>query len=176
MLADLTLLDITSQTQIDIGNGRFASINAVDANGQNKYSQAPPWVEMPADGMPFEDFGTLNITPADIGVEQLLLRKVMDNGYDGVIKKYSVNFGGGGFVDGSGTLLWRFKINGAVVNNYINIANERGSKETPKELTGGLRLYSGQVFEIYVIHVSDVAITGLTTATIEGFQYDNQGY
>ena len=134
---------------------------------QGKYSVdsnplTPPWVQMPDGGFPFSSNGTIN-TPAATGGPPYTWTDVIGpngqyvmqvpNGSDGVIRRLVCFYNGGGFISGSGALVWRILVNGQAVRNYDNILVQLGVQPFPGE-TEGIRVFSGQTVQFQVTNVS----------------------
>lgn len=117
-------------------------------SGQLAYYPAPPHVQRPFD-QPSFDAGDGIITPAAGSSSNVVLSLACPNGYNGVIKRLSCNYTGGGFVPFSGDLIWRLRIGGRFARNYDNIRNQLGSIETPR-MTDGIDIHSGELLEFLV--------------------------
>jgi hypothetical protein len=120
----------------------------------------PPWVNMPDGGFPFSANGTIN-TPAIgsgfvdvIGPAGQYVMQV-PNGSDGVIKTLVCFYNGGGFVSGSGALIWRILIDGQAARNYDNILVQLGVTPFPGN-TEGIRIKSNQSIQFQVSNVSQI--------------------
>src|SRR6185437_1643565 len=83
------------------------------------YLDPPPGSQSfyPELSIPIPIVGSGNIT---------VLSFVVPIGYDGVINAINNNFTGGGFINGSGDLVWQILIDGRAVRNYDAILTERG--------------------------------------------------
>lgn len=112
-------------------------------------SDRPPWIEPPAGAEPFEFVAAIP-TPA-AGVTAVVLQFGVPYGYDGVIRRVSHNYTGGGFVQGSGDLVWRLFRDGAAVRNFESLTIEFGSIQTPRPIDA-IRIFSGQVITYEVEH------------------------
>lgn len=174
----MLLKRMITDTQAVLGNQKGALTSAVDAKGNLIYAQLPPWVEMPEKGKPFEEVGSINLPPVNPAVEETILTFKVPDGLDGVIKRYSCNFGGGGFVQMSGDLIWRIYVDTQVVENFVNILNERGTMQNPKDLTGGLRIFSGQTISLRITHAANNTLSTFSkvSGSFEGWYYDIAGY
>lgn len=116
----------------------------------------PPWVEPPPGYIDFDPRATLPLPAVAVPPpETEVLVLLVPTGLDGVIKWYSNNFEGGGFVNGSGDIVWRIRINGRAVRNFDNILFESGTVEKPRRLAAGIRIYSGQRVTYTVQHVAN---------------------
>ncbi len=177
----LEMKELAGIHQTLVGGKRFIGSYKPDTDrfdnsggGGNDFQLAPPWVEAPQNFLSFDEPGLVAL-PVAPSVDTTVLSLLVPDGYDGVIKGMSMNFAGGGFVQGSGTIVWRVLADGQAIRNYSNITTERGSPEQPRPVSGGIRLYSGQLITIVVNHVSDNTLTGDVLATITGWFYPSKG-
>jgi len=118
-----------------------------------------PWVSPPDSAQPFEDVRSV-ATPA-AGSTVTVITLPVPYGYDGVVRRASHNYTGGGFVQGSGDLIWRLLIDGAAVRNFEALAVEFGTVERPREIDS-IRIRSGQTLAYVVEHsgASALAVAG----------------
>lgn len=116
-----------------------------------------PWIFPPLGWEPFDEVKSID-TPA-INTQTVVLAKKIPQGYDGVIRRISNNFTGGGFVQASGQLVWRIALDNQVVRNYGNIQVEMGSISHPRE-TDGILVRAGQVVRYYVTCTDGALIGG----------------
>jgi hypothetical protein len=89
-------------------------------------------------------------------------------GYNGVIKKIENNLTGGGFVNGSGDVVWQILIDDVPIKNYDSILTERGDPNSPAGINS-IAIYSGQTISYVVNHVSNPTLTGFTIAALVGY-------
>ena len=137
-----------------------------------------PWTKQPPNSRPF-DFQQEISTPAvdtifhnviNINNENCILVPV---GYDGVINSYSCNFTGGGFVDGSGDLVWRITRNGNPIKNFEFILTERGDPNQPIKVND-IRIYSGDRVQFLINHANNPALSiGYIICDLGGYFYPN---
>lgn len=116
----------------------------------------PPWVQMPDGGIPFSSNGTIPLPIMGSGFVDVIGpagQYVMQvpNGYDGVIEDLVCFFNGGGFISGSGALIWRILIDGQAARNYDNILVQLGV--TPFNGKTRLRIKSNQTIQFQVNNV-----------------------
>lgn len=94
-------------------------------------------------------------------------------GYDGCINMYSANYTGGGFVDGSGDLIWQITQNGQPIKNFENILTERGDPNQPIPVNT-IKIYSGQLIQFLVAHPANPALSiGYIICSLGGYFYPN---
>lgn len=195
----MTLLEIASAQQklvTDTGSRGASSLLSKKGNlayphselqsknlKQGKYSFdsnpiTPPWVTMPDGGFPFSSNGTINTPVIGSGWTDVigpLGQYVMQvpNGNDGVIKTLVCFYNGGGFVSGSGALIWRILINGQAVRNYDNILVQLGVTPFPGN-TEGIRVKSGDTIQFQVENISQVGGGSQIFCFLGGWYYPNK--
>jgi hypothetical protein len=153
------------------GQGAFLNIAARTAREntrelplrQGKFSfdsnpVQPPWVSMPDGGFPFSSNGTINTPAIGSGWTDVIgpagqYQFQVPNGYDGVIKKLVCFYNGGGFISGSGAMVWRILQDKQAVRNYDNILVQLGVQPFPGE-TEGIRIFSNQTIQFQVNNIS----------------------
>ena len=113
-----------------------------------------PWSEPPENFQPFDFAGVID-TPAISGplTDSLVLSFQVPRGFDGVVKDLSHNVTGGGFVEGSGDLVWRLRVDNQYVKNYGRITVQFGTIAEPRA-TYGIVLRSGQTFRYLVANAA----------------------
>jgi len=128
----------------------------------------PAYLEMPADGIPFNEVNYVNL-PA-IGAEVAIVSFMVSPGMHGVIKWIGNNFVGAGFTDGSGSIIWQITIDGQPVRNHQRIIGSLGSPASPSE-TAPIRLFENTTVELNVTNVS-IAVAGqLCGGRLSGWLY-----
>jgi hypothetical protein len=161
---NFSLADIATMQQTIANNANRGFPNkGLDPLRQGKFSfdsnpTTPPWVNMPDGGFPFSSNGTINTPVAPSGFVDVIgpngqYTFQIPNGYDGVIKTLVCFYNGGGFISGSGALIWRILINGQAVRNYDNILVQLGVPPFPGN-TEGIRFKSGDTIQFQVDNVS----------------------
>lgn len=117
----------------------------------------PPWMVMPSQGEKFEQMFSQPLSAfqdsggAFTGLDVLLGRFVVPNGYDGAINRVVAQFAGTGFVDFSGSIIWRVKVNARYARTLGNIKNTFGDFATAFSVPGSdnIRLVSQQTISLY---------------------------
>lgn len=176
----LELKELVGMHQALVGGKRFIGSYSPDTNrfdgqgGGNDFQLAPPWVEAPQNFLPFDETGLVDL-PVVGSADTTILSMIVPDGQDGIIKGYSLNFTGGGFVQGSGDIVWRVLIDGQAVRNFSNITTEKGSPEQVRPISGGIRIFSGQLVTAVVNHVADVTLSGKVSANFSGWYYPSKG-
>lgn len=131
---------------------------------------------MPEGFLSFDEQGTALIGVVNAALVVPVVVFPVPRGYDGLIQRIHCSFTAGGFVDGSGDLIWRIWADGRPIRNYSNILFEQGSAQTPKTISG-IRIFSGQVIMLSVTHAANNAYgpTDSTTASLAGYYYPRKG-
>lgn len=128
----------------------------------------PAFLEMPADGIPFNEVDYVAL-PA-IGATAVVLSFLVSPGLNGSIKWIGNNFVGAGFTDGSGDIIWQILHDGEPFRNHQNIIGSLGSPASPSE-TAPLRLFENQLIQMTVTNVS-IAVAGqLVGGRLSGWYY-----
>lgn len=118
----------------------------------------------------FDEQASIAIPANPSGFVVVLAINVPD-GFNGVITKYSCNFTGGGFIDGSGDLVWQILNNGKPIQNYDSILTERGDPNLPRDVSA-INIYSSQVIQFVVNHAANPLLaSGYIICTLSGFYY-----
>jgi hypothetical protein len=111
----------------------------------------PPWVRMPMQGKRFNKINSIAL-PAANGLDTLITSFQVPYGYDGCIVSPIFNVDGvTGFVQGSGDLTWRLRLNQRWVRDFGAVTTFLGSTTTPYAVNvGQIIIQSGQVVSIFV--------------------------
>jgi hypothetical protein len=110
-----------------------------------------PWMRMPAEAIPVNQISSIPLPVAGTGTDLLVLSVTVPNGYDGVISSRLHMYTGTGFVEASGDLTWRLKVNMRYPKGMGTMTTSLGSLTTPGPITpGGLRVYSDEILRYYV--------------------------
>ncbi len=138
----------------------------------------PPWVQMPDGGFPFSSNGTVNTPVVGSGWTDVIGpngQYVMQvpNGYDGVANILACFYNGGGFISGSGQLIWRILVNGQAVRNYDNILVQLGVNPFPGNVQG-IRFKSGDTVQFQVNNVSLIAGGTQIFCFLGGYYWPNK--
>ncbi len=121
-----------------------------------------PWIVIPPQGKAFDANSTPPIvTPTVAAGETEVLRLVVPQGWDGIIKRLSNNYIGGTNPDTTQSLTWRIYLDQQLVPNYGNIKTQFGTTSFPRE-TDGIFIGSGQVVRWTVTNTDVVLPTAGT--------------
>jgi hypothetical protein len=111
----------------------------------------PPWVKMPGEGKRFGHPSSIPLASAVLGVDTIVQSFIVPYGYDGVIVATTNRYTGQGFVEGSGDLIWRIRLNQHYVNDYGNIITQLGSLTQPYyNANSQIFVQSGQLVQYLV--------------------------
>lgn len=165
-------------TQADLSGGALGSMAQLLRliSGQI----APPWLVPPNGAQPF-DYQGLIATPA-VGPNFTSIINIDQNsagsatgwtvpiGYYAVIRNITHNIVGPGFVQGSGSLIWQFRVNGVPVKGFGAILTEFGNITLfMRPIPAGLTLTPNDHFEYLVRNVAYLAGGTQVVATINGW-------
>ena len=136
--------------------------------------QRPTWID-PPEG--WENLDLLNYVnlPAIAG-DAVIVSFQVPPGRNGVIKKVACNFVGGGWVEGSGAVVWRILVDGAPPpgsTNYDTILGSLGSPANPVEIAG-FRIFENQILSVHIANVSIVVAGQLAGARLIGYLYPRE--
>jgi hypothetical protein len=111
---------------------------------------ARPWVEAPPGAVTFNPDKAIPL-PNPVDVDDVILSFRVPIGFDGIIlAQYHAYRGAGTFVEASGDIIWRVRVNGRYLRDMGNMQLSIGSPQTLSPVTGGLWLHSGNLVE-YVV-------------------------
>lgn len=105
----------------------------------------------PANAVPFNEASYIGI-PA-IGANANVIQFQVPQGYNGVIKWIANNFVGGGWVEGSGSLVYQISADGAPFRNHEDIVASLGNPSAPSEIAP-LRIFENQIITLSVQNVN----------------------
>lgn len=106
---------------------------------------------MPPDGLAF-DYTSYIALPV-IAASGVVVTFTVPEGFHGVIKRVGNVIVGGGWTEGSGSLIWQILANAGVIRNYDNILASLGAVNNPAE-TAGILVYEQQLVVLQVSNVS----------------------
>lgn len=139
---DPTVDPVEALTEMDEG-----TYEQPQAGGQNR-PDLPPWIYQPTN---WENIDQINyaLLPA-IGAQVTIISYVVPPGRNGVINKVACNFVGGGWVEGSGDVIWRILVDGTPppgATSYDTIVASLGSPASPTGIAG-FRIFENQVLSL----------------------------
>lgn len=145
-----------------VRSARQSAVWDLDPANLEKPSPAARWFDKsPA---PFPAYPAPGAAAVDI------LSFTVPPGWHGRIAKLAVVHVGGNFIDGSGNVIWRVKVNGAGVQGMENLQSEVGTYAQPADIY--LPIFEGDLVEVTVeIPAAQPAINGTTAARLVGWFY-----
>jgi hypothetical protein len=133
--------------------------------------QRPIWIDPPSQ---WENIDQLNYValPA-IGATAIIITFQVPAGRNGVIQKVGNNFVGGGWVEGSGDVVWRILVDGTPppgATSYDNILGSLGSPANPVEIPG-FRIFENQVITLVAFNNAVVVAGQKVGGRLVGYLY-----
>ncbi len=124
----------------------------------------PPWIYQPVN---WENIDQINyaLLPA-IGSTVTIISYVVPPGRNGIINKVACNFVGGGWIEGSGDVLWRILVDGTPppgATSYDAILASLGSPAQPTGISG-FRVFENQVLTFVALNNPAGANGGVVVA------------
>jgi hypothetical protein len=111
----------------------------------------PPYIQPPKNSVRWQPRASLAIPVAPAGVDQLVFGERIPLGYDGILIALTNVWNGTGFLEASGTITWRVKIDRRFIPFYDTIVTTLGSLSVPFDVVGqGIPLLSGQLVQYFV--------------------------
>jgi hypothetical protein len=111
---------------------------------------ARSWVEPPYGAVTFNPDKAISL-PAPAATNVVVLSFRVPIAYDGILlAQYHVYRGQGTFIEASGDIIWRVRVNGRYLRDMGNMQLSIGSPQTLSPCPGGLWLHSGDLVE-YVV-------------------------
>lgn len=140
---------------------------------------AEPFRDIPKEGREFHRASSTLLPEPGSGDIQLLEFRV-PTGYDGIIYAVLQQFAGGGFLEGSGDLLWRIQINRRWLKDMANMDTTLGDYTSYLHLDEYIRLNSQQVVRYYVNVAAGAGArldaTGRVIVGVQGWYFPMQYY
>lgn len=133
---------------------------------------SPPWEVRPSDAINF--YPKTSVALPAIGAQATVVTFTVPDGYDGLLEEFSISFTGGGFVNGSGDVVFRLLRNLAPVRNFENMISEYGTQDTPVDI-GRIRIFGGNIYIIQVDHIANAGLNGNVVGALRGYYYPNRG-
>lgn len=131
----------------------------------------PNWIFPSINSIAFDNAGDV-ILPA-VGVESPIFSFQVPKGFNGVMKEIGNAFIGGGFTDGSGSIIWRVLQNNQAMRGKENLQNSLGSVAQPSRIGGGgfLRILENDIITMTVLNVSIVPAGQIVAGRLSGWFY-----
>lgn len=135
----------------------------------------PVWL-YPPDQWENVDQSNYVLLPA-VGAAVEIISFQVPTGRNGIIKKIANNYVGGGWVEGSGDVLWRILVDGAAppgANSYASISASLGSPANPVELPGGFRIFENQIVTVVAQNIAVIVAGQRVGARLVGYLYPRE--
>ena len=139
-----------------------------DAANYVKILRLPEQNYMPPDGTAFNEATYINL-PA-IGAQEVVVEYDVPDGRNGVIFWIANNFVGGGFVDGSGSVIWSFEQDGVPLVGLEHLNTSLGTPAAPSR-TSPVRVMEGKKIQLVVKNISILVAGQLVGGRISGHVY-----
>lgn len=141
--------------------------------------EQPPWQVMPSQGIEYREVFSrpvdqISAGPPFNGVDTILGQWQVPLGYDGVLNQFACGYTGGGFVDFSGDIIWRVRVDNRYARNLGQVLNAYASNfQNAFVIPGyGIRLVSGQTITLIAnIPAGSPVIGGNVFAGVFGWNY-----
>jgi len=113
-------------------------------------SGLPPYIQPPKNAVRWQPRNSLVIPVAPAAVDQLVFEERVPLGYDGILVALTNVWNGTGFIEASGDITWRTKLDRRFIPFFDTITTTLGSLAVPFDVVGqGIPLLSGQLFQYY---------------------------
>jgi hypothetical protein len=111
----------------------------------------PPYIQPPKNATRWQPRGQLALVGNQDGADHLVFSEVLPLGYDGILVSLTNTWNKGGFVEGSGDIVWRVKQDRRYIPFFDTIKTTLGTLTVPFDIVGqGIPLYSGQNLQYFV--------------------------
>ncbi len=148
----------------------------------NRFQPAglPPYIQPPKNAVRWEPGkrSPLTFVAPATGVDILVFEDRMDLGYDGLLISLPNVWAGTGFVEGSGVITWRWKLDRRFIPYYDTVLTSQ-SLAVPLDVVGqGIPVYSGQLLQCYanfsVGAEASINNGGMTIAMGRGYKWPRE--
>jgi hypothetical protein len=120
-------------------------VNGLPMPADPNVGQLPIWLYPPVNWENIDQLNYVNL-PA-VGATATIITFQVPTGRNGIINKVACNFVGGGWVEGSGDVVWRILVDGGTppgATSYDSILGSLGSPAQPVGISG-FRIFENQV-------------------------------
>ena len=128
----------------------------------------PPWIEEPGSGEPFNYVNYVAL-PA-IGTTAVILDFTVPEGRNGAIKWIGNNFVGGGWVEGTGAVVWRILRDDGFMKNHENLLGSLGNPDEPSE-TAPIRIFENERIRLVIDNIAVIVAVQLAGGRLSGWFY-----
>lgn len=120
------------------------------------------------------DFSGYVLLPA-IAATATVVEITVPPGRNGILRGIANNFVGGGWVEGTGDVVWRLQRNGAdFVQGYDNILTSLGNPSNPTIIPGFIRILEGEVITLQVFNNAVVVAGQRSGGRLLGWFYPRE--
>lgn len=151
---DLAILGESAMWRWISEHGGLKSCCRIPEVGAPFYGIAP-WIQKPLNGIDykklfFQPLSEFQSGGAFTGVDTVIGSWRVDHAFDGVITKLVFGFTGDGFLQGSGSIVWRLKYGQRYARDLGNVMNTYGDLNTALLVEADhIQLVSGQTVTLY---------------------------
>jgi hypothetical protein len=111
----------------------------------------PPYIQPPKNSVRWQPRGDLVIPAVPAAADQLVFSERLPLGYDGILVALTNVWNGTGFIEASGDITWRVKIDRRWIPFFDTITTTLGTLAVPFDVVGqGIPLLSGQLVQYFV--------------------------
>lgn len=152
------------------------AINPVEVSAPSGVQdiERPVWIDPPRQ---WENVDQINYaTLPAVGADVTILSFTVPIGRNGVINKIACNFVGGGWVEGSGDVVWRILVDGAPppgATSYNSIIASAGSPANPVKISG-FRVFENQLITLIARNVAIIPAGQLVGGRLMGYYYPRE--
>lgn len=151
---DLAILGESAMWRWISEHGGLKSCCRIPEVGAPFYGIAP-WIQKPLNGIDykklfFQPLSAFQSGGVFTGVDTVIGQWRVDHAFDGVITKLVFGFTGDGFLQGSGSIVWRLKYGQRFARDLGNVMNTYGDLQTALLVEADhIQLVSGQTVTLY---------------------------
>ena len=114
-------------------------------NSRPRPSGLPPYIQPPRNAVRWQPRASLVRPAVPAGADQLVFAERIPLGYDGLLIALTNTWNGTGFIEASGDITWRVKIDRRFIPFFDTITVTLGTLAVPYDVVGqGIPLVSGQ--------------------------------
>jgi len=174
-LYQVAIDNYTNRFQCAVDSGMFK----VSGGCPSFQSADAPWLVKPPQAVDFRHQASLPVSSFTAGVDTLVVSFLSRLGYDGVVNMLVNQFADQGFIEGSGSIIWRVKVGFRWVENFSAINTTIGEPDNPYIFgTGGIKFRERTEVAMYA-NIPDLSLfqaSSLVTCGLAGWQYRLEPY
>jgi len=147
---------------------KFAALDRARKLNLRIMSDVPPPDASPFSFSPTAGFPAV---PAPGAAAISIITYTVPPGQNATIWKMAIQFAGGGFVDGSGNIVWRVLVNDAAIEGLQSLTAQYGVFSNPNDCL--IQLVENDVFRVTVeVPSGQPIVNGTSGALIRGWTYN----